>query len=499
MVRTLAVTAAVTAAVGFAVGWLAFSKTDQVGSAKAPVTTSMPTAPAPGVSPGEPRPDGAGVVAVIQRFALRAGDLSADRETPAVAVAPDGAVVLAWASQEKDGDNLRTLYVTRSTDGGGTFATPVAWRSVPIYRYTSGNPARERKMAFSTHVLPRLAATGDSVALGWVEAIDGGPTVQFLVARSHDGGKTFAAPVATHGENASRPGFTTLAADSDGGLACGWLSNQQPYFSYSPAGSAGFTPERLVFAGPEGKGICPCCDVAVTVTPERIALVAFRNSDSGHRDIWLARGGAGAAVGSTGEASFAAPIAVTQEPWTFSGCPHDGPSLALIGDKLHLAWMDAHTGTGRVYHTVGLVAEPRFEPHPRLLNPQAQGAQGHPKLVADSKAHLHAVWDEGLAPEPPAPAPADAKSGEQKHHHAAPAAGGAGRAIMYAVSRDGGVTFTSARALVPSPGVYQLQPSLTVGPDGSVFVTWNEIDQDGKHVVLARLAGTDQQQETRTP
>ena len=86
-----------------------------------------------------------------------------------------------------------------------------------------------------------------------------------------------------------------------------------------------------------------------------------------------------------------------------------------------------------------------------------------------------------------------------KHHHAAPAAGGAGRAIMYAVSRDGGATFTPARALVPSPGVYQLQPSLTVGPDGSVFVTWNEIDQDGKHVVFARLARTDPQQEPRTP
>ena len=122
------------------------------------------------------------------------------------------------------------------------------------------------------------------------------------------------------------------------------------------------------------------------------------------------------------------------------------------------------------------------------MNPQAQGAQGHPKLVADSKGRLHAVWDEGLAPDPPAPAPADAKSGEQRHHHAAPASGGAGRAIMYAVSRDGGATFTSARALVPSPGVYQFQPSLTVGPDSSVFVTWNEIDQDGKHVVFARLA-----------
>jgi hypothetical protein len=407
-------------------------------------------------------------------------------------------VVLAWASQEKDGDNVRTLYLAHSTDRGGSFGIPVAWRSVPIYRYTSGNPARERKMAFSTHVLPRLAATRDSLALGWVEAIDGGPTVQFLVARSHDGGRTYTAPVPAHGANTSRPGFTVLAADTDGGLACGWLSNQQPHFSSSPAGSEGFTPEQLVFAGPEGKGICPCCDVAVAVTPERSALVAFRNSDSGHRDIWLARGGADVPGGVRGEASFAAPIAVSQEPWTFTGCPHDGPSLVLAGDRLHLAWMDAHTGTGRVYHAVLPATDPRFDPHPRPLNRRARGSQGHPKLAADGKGHVHAVWDEGLAPDPPVPA-AGATAGEPRHQHAAPAAGGAGRAIMYAVSRDGGATFSEAKALVPSPGAYQLQPALTAGPDGTVFVTWNEIDQDGKHVVFTRLTRPEQPREPRTP
>jgi hypothetical protein len=440
----------------------------------------------PRVWTGGQAPDGSGVAAVVQRFALRAGDVSADRETPAVAVAPDGTVVLAWASQEKAGDNARTLYLARSVDGGTTFETPVAWRSVPIYRFTSDNPAKERKMAFSTHVLPRLAATRDSLALGWVEAIDGGPAVRFLVALSRDGGTTFAAPVAAHGERAARPGFTTLAADAKGGLACGWLSSQQPHFSAWPADSDGFTPERLVFAGPEGKGVCPCCDVAVAVTPEDRAFVAFRNSDAGHRDIWLARSGPGTGGGTP----FAAPIPVSSEPWTFNGCPHDGPSLALLGENLHVAWMDAHTGTGRVYYTATPVAEPSF--HPRPLNPQGSGAQGHPKLAAGGDGTLHAVWDEGLAPEPATPAAiGDGNTTETKPHahpHAAPNAGGAGRAIMYSVSRDGGATFTAARALVPSPGAYQLQPALTVGPDGTVHVAWNEIDEDGKHVVFTRLS-----------
>jgi hypothetical protein len=418
----------------------------------------------------------------MHRFALRPADVSADRETPAVAVAPDGTVVLAWASQAEAGALERTLYLARSSDGGTTFGAPVAWRRVPIYRYTSeGNAkANGHKMAFSTHVLPRLAATRDGLVLGWVEAIDGGPTVRFLVARSRDGGKSFSTPVAAHGGDARRPGFTTLAADPDGGLACGWLDGrnqaQQPFFSGWPSDSEGFAPEQLVFAGPDGTGICPCCDVAVAVAPDRSAFVAFRNSDAGHRDIWLARGG----IGAGGGMAFTAPIPVAQEPWTFNGCPHDGPSLALVGDRLHVAWMDAHTGTGRIYHADSPLADPSF--HPRPLSPQARGSQGHPRLAAGGNGALHAVWDEGLGPDAPASA---SPAGEHQHHHAAQSTGG--RAIVYAVARDA-ASFSPAHALAPSPGAYQMQPSLVVGPDEIVYAVWNEIDQDGKHVVFVRLA-----------
>ena len=368
--------------------------------------------------------------------------------------------------------------------------------SVPIYRYTSGNPARERKMAFSTHVLPRLAATSDSLALGWVEAIDGGPTVQFLVARSHDGGKTFAPPVPVHSANASRPGFTTLTADAGGGLACGWLSNQQPYFSAAPAGSEGFTRRAARVRRSGGKRDLPVlrrcrCRDAGAHRPGRLSQQ--RLGTSRH----LARKGrCGAATGDKDEASFSTPVAVTQEPWTFSGCPHDGPSLALVGDRIHLAWMDAHTGTGRVYHAVGPVADPLRPPAP-APEPASPGRRGPPQLAADSKGHLHAVWDEGLAPDPVPPADAKTKTGEHRHQHAAPAAGG-GRAIMYAVSRDGERRRSRRPSAGAKPGGLSTPTLLTLGPEGTVFVTWNEIDQDGKHVVFARLTRPDQPQEPRT-
>jgi hypothetical protein len=430
----------------------------------------LPAIHAPGAAPAG---------AVLQRFALRPGDVTSDRETPALTVAPDGTIVLAWASQANVGDNVRTLYVARSTDGGTTFAAPVAVRSVPIYRYTSGRSSRspERTMAFSTHVLPRLVVAGDSVVLGWVEAIDGGPTVKFFVARSRDGGKSFSEPIPVHGKDASKPGFTTLTVATDGTLVAAWLDGrnqgQQPFFAARPMGSEGFEPERLVFAGPEGQGICPCCDLAAVRMPDGSDLVAFRNSDSGHRDIWFAR--------APGGAAFGPPAPLSPDNWTFEGCPHDGPSLALDRDGLCAVWMSAHTGRNRVYVARTPLSDLAWTP--RELSPSTPGAQGHPKLATAGAGKLYAVWDESLDAAGGAPA---SKTGHGAGYGHGPALSGSGRAVMLAATTDGSSRFRSASPVAPRPGVFQLNPAIAVAPDGAVLVAWNEIDTAGKRVVIIR-------------
>jgi hypothetical protein len=68
---------------------------------------------------------------------------------------------------------------------------------------------------------------------------------------------------------------------------------------------------------------------------------------------------------------------------------------------------------------------------------------------------------------------------------------------MYAVSRDDGASFSPPQALASRPGAYQLQPALALGADGTVVVAWNELDQDGKHVVFVRRAEPDR--EPRNP
>lgn len=453
MIRTIVLTVALTGAVGFALGWLMF----------APRSNQVPA--------DEP----AALADVTHTFELLPADVQCDRETPALCVDPEGRLTLAWSSQT--GELERTLWLTRSLDGGVTFEAPVAFRKVPIHRHVRKMDGKER--AFTSNVLPRLATHQSVVYLGWVEAVQGGPRVDYLLARSHDGGKTFDQPVTVHSDAASRPGYTALAVDGAGVVTCAWLDgrnkSQQPFCSVSSVAgtTAGkpFAAEQLVYAGAD-KGICPCCDLAATRSADGATFVAFRNAKAGYRDIWIARADDGA--------GFDAAVPVTHDHWRFDGCPHDGPTLALTGDRLHVAWMDAHAGKRRVYFASSPLTDLTFAP--RELASSAPGDQGHPKIIAAANGMLHLVWDGSLQEDAPEPA------SETGHHHHGARLQGSGRAIVYTRSPDAGNNFAPPRMIAPRPGAFQIQPALAVSSTGVVFVAWNELSTTGKSVVFARLS-----------
>ena len=242
MTRTISLVVALAGAIGLAVGWLASAPRQQVSAGH-----SHEVVKPPAVAADSGR----------REFPLRPEDVAEDRETPAVAVDADGRVLVAWAAVS--GENERTIHLVRSVDGGKTFDQPSLFRKVPIYRYTSRG--KDKAMAYSTHALPRLTAIGDAFQLGWVEAIDGGPEVHYYVATSNDGGKTFSSPESVHGKDASRPGFTALAASADGSLLASWLEGRngrpQPFFAQRAAGSAGFDREQLVYRRARGQGDLP--------------------------------------------------------------------------------------------------------------------------------------------------------------------------------------------------------------------------------------------------
>ena len=90
---------------------------------------------------------------------------------------------------------------------------------------------------------------------------------------------------------------------------------------------------------------------------------------------------------------------------------------------------------------------------------------------------LHVAWDESLDP-------ASAESPAAGHRHGPPQ--GSGRAIVYAVSRDGGQSFAAGRKLAVRPGAFQTRPAVMPLADGSLGFAWNELSDAGKRIVWHR-------------
>ena len=126
---------------------------------------------------------------------------------PSLAVAPDGAVYLAWTVGEDERADIR---VAKSTDGGTTFSAP---------RLVGHNKARsDAPKAYSD--APKLAVDAHgTLHLAYAEASS------ILYTRSTDGALSFSSPRAISKPNA---GFPSLALDANGGVYVVWENSQDP-------------------------------------------------------------------------------------------------------------------------------------------------------------------------------------------------------------------------------------------------------------------------------
>ncbi|HET6882357.1 MAG TPA: hypothetical protein VFI31_19485 [Pirellulales bacterium] len=418
------------------------------------------------------KPPRAGQTPATREFALSDADVRDMQEAPTLAIDARGRVCLAWAS--KTSDLERTLFVAVSSVGSG-FSGPREVRKSGIFKSQS----KGKSGGFERRMVPLVAAFGDTMLLAWNEAPPDGATIRMMLASTHDGGQTFSEPVCVHQSDAARPTFSSLAVNAHGRAVCAWLDSrhgpQQVFAAVRAATDEAFAAEAEFYGGERAAGVCPCCPTAAAVSEKGETFVAFRNDLDGYRDIWLTK--------MTGrEAALSETFPVTAPRWQFDGCPHDGPSLAILNGQVHVVWMDAHSGTERVYYGRAPLDTLQFEVEP--LHSVGPGTQGNAKLCADQNGRLHAVWEESLADEPAASA-AGATGRHGIHQHGPPT--GTGRVIMHAVATHADGRFSAAVAIAPRPKRFQTRPAIACGEAGMV-VAWNELDESGKRVVVTRIA-----------
>lgn len=405
-------------------------------------------------------------------FPLDQYDVKDTQERPSLAVDDKGRIYLAWASQTSNSD--KKLLLARSDNQGESFNAVKEVLQSGIAKTIS--QMKGKTISRDVRMTPHVLAGKEEIFLAWTEALPDLKGVRMVVSSSKDGGESFGNPTLVHhGENA-RATFTSISVGQDGTMVSSWLDNrdknQKTFASVKSPSALEFALEETIAAGDPEKGVCPCCPTSSMVGHDGTVYVAFRNIQDGYRDFYISRKKPGAG-------SFDTPVPVISPTWKFDGCPHDGASMVLAGDTLHITWMDARTGSQRCYHAFANCNEMKFTASE--LHPMAQGSQGNAKLVLDAQGDVHAVWEESKEAALIGDAGAEHKHGGQDF------SSGVGRNILIATFDKVANKFDAVKTVDEKSGVFQTRPAIAVAQDGALLVAWNELSEAGKAIKFKKV------------
>ena len=203
---------------------------------------------------------------------------------------------------------------------------------------------------------PKLLLGREGVVLvSWTRPLGKPNTGEVRLARSDDGGATFAPPITAHRDRQEiTHRFEAMTMDRDGRVYLAWIDKRdlesakaakKPYrgaaiyATVSDDGGRSFRPEVKV-----ADHSCECCRIATAIDPDGAPLILWRHVyEPNERDHALAKLNPDGTPSSVERATF--------DRWKVDGCPHHGPSLAVAPDGTrHAVWFNQKDGEGRVFY-----------------------------------------------------------------------------------------------------------------------------------------------------
>lgn len=395
--------------------------------------------------------------------------------TPVVAVDSNGTIYMAW---EDDTDTNSNILLSRSTDGGLTFSTPINVSNTPGFsfnpriavgsagnvniawqNFTTGNTiimnshSTNAGVSFSTALSlsnasadsgdPQIAA--DAAGNVYVVWDQDSFNLGIFFSRSTDGGATFSAP-APLSTNASGSVSPQIAIGLNGNLTAVWEDDtavtSDISFSHSADHGATFSiPESLSLHTGNSMAAQIATDVNGNVD------VVWANDSTGHFNIFFSRS--------------------TDNGATFSG-PKDisnGTGLAenaQIGldakGNINVIWQDntSSSANSDVYFSHSSDGGATFS-SPSNVSKNA-GNSGNPFLTIDAGAGINLAWEDDTP---------------------------GNKDIFFSRSTDSGVTFSSLN-LSTDAGL-SLAPTIAADKNG-INVTWQDATSGISQILFSRLS-----------
>ena len=251
---------------------------------------------------------------------------------------------------------------------------------------TSGDRLYLRERRGGEWTDERVLATGDNWFVNWADypsvrplgdslfyhylAYSGEGTYDYDIRFAVGGPGREAQVMHTDGVSAEH-GFVSSASLPDGNLQVTWLDGRNTKTDAAAQGDhhghhgGGAMTLRTATVHPDGtvserteldNRVCDCCNTATAATPARTMVVYRDRSEDEVRDISFVTRGPGG--------DWSEPRPVSQENWTVTGCPVNGPALsANAGGEFAVAWYTAADGVPAVrfarYDTAaGIFGEP---------------------------------------------------------------------------------------------------------------------------------------------
>lgn len=319
--------------------------------------------------------------------------------TPWVAAAGEF-VAVAWGAGNDRGTDV---FVAVSHDGGTTFAAPVQVNATAAEARLGGElPPRVALVAAPGAAAPEIAVVWTARA--------GATSIK--VARSHDGGRTFEPPAVLQAAGAAGDrGWPSATFDAQGRLHVIWLDHRGMAAAKARGGAHVHAPgaatdgavmaqrSALYYASVGSEpgmeralttGVCYCCKTTIAAGANGEVHAAWRHVYPGDlRDMAFT-------TSRDGGRTFAPPQRVSEDRWMVTGCPDDGPAMAVdASGMVHLVWptvLPGDTPQGALFYATARSGEPFGA---RVQVPTLGGRKPtHPQIVVGAGGRVVVAWDE---------------------------------------------------------------------------------------------------------